>query len=122
MNESQQQTGYSCPLPTAAEKRRGFITTALMVVGVVLGYGMGAFNFFRYLVPLGRGKREREMFAGTLSDFPVGTAKSIKDPRGEDITLDFQMSPPVDVTGWTISRFAATMIGTRLAFAEMLRL
>jgi len=31
--------------------------------------------------------------------------------RGEDVTLDFQMTPPSDVTGWTISLKIADTIG-----------
>jgi hypothetical protein len=38
--------------------------------------------------------------------------------RGEDITLDFQMTPPVDVTGWTISFKVATTLGGTVQFAK----
>lgn len=31
--------------------------------------------------------------------------------RGEDITLDFQMSPPIDISGWTITFTAADGLG-----------
>ncbi len=31
--------------------------------------------------------------------------------RGEDLTLDFQMTPPVDVTGWTITLKIADSLG-----------
>ncbi len=31
--------------------------------------------------------------------------------RGEDLTLDFQMTPPSDVTGWTISLKIADSLG-----------
>ncbi len=87
MSEPEFMDGAACPIEAATRKRRGFVATILMLFGVALGYGTGALHFFRYLVPLGRGGKKREMFAGTLSEMPVGKAITLKDPRGEEITL-----------------------------------
>lgn len=75
------------PSATFSPTRRGFAATILMIVGLVAGYGLGAIHFFRYLVPLGRKGRRRELFVGTLREFQVGTSKTIRDPRGEGIAL-----------------------------------
>jgi cytochrome b6-f complex iron-sulfur subunit len=69
--------------------RRGVLSTGLMLIGLVAGYGLGAFHFFRYLVPLGkdRAKKLRPMFIGTLEGIPVGSSFVVKDPRGQGITV-----------------------------------
>ncbi len=33
----------------------------------------------------------------------MSVTSSLSFFRGEDVTVDFQMTPPADVTGWTIS-------------------
>lgn len=38
--------------------------------------------------------------------------------RGEDITLDFQMIPPVDITGWTLSFKVADSLGGTVQFTK----
>jgi hypothetical protein len=38
--------------------------------------------------------------------------------RGEDVTLDFQMVPPVDVTGWTITFKVADKLGGTVQFTK----
>ena len=38
--------------------------------------------------------------------------------RGEDMVLDFQMSPVADVTGWTISLKVADALGGTVQFAK----
>jgi hypothetical protein len=38
--------------------------------------------------------------------------------RGEDITLDFQMTPPADITGWAITLKAADAIGGTVQFTK----
>jgi Rieske Fe-S protein len=65
-----------------------------MVTGLALGYGAGALHFFRYLVPLRREAKRREMFVGTLTDFPVGTTRTVRDPRGQEIILARVSSHP----------------------------
>lgn len=67
--------------------RRGFISTFLMLIGLLAGYGMGALHFFRYLVPLRKEPKRREMFIGTIDEFPIGTSVTIKDPRGQEIAV-----------------------------------
>lgn len=58
-----------------------------MIAGVVAGYGLGAWHFFRYLVPLRRKVRTREMFVGTLDGLPVGSSLTVRDPRGAEIAV-----------------------------------
>lgn len=67
--------------------RRGLIANLLLLAGVVAGYGLGAVHFFRYLVPLGKERKLREMFVGTLADIPVGSSIAVRDPRGQEINL-----------------------------------
>src|SRR4051794_10550819 len=38
--------------------------------------------------------------------------------RGEDLTLDFQMTPPADVTGWTISLKVADKLAGTVQFTK----
>ena len=58
-----------------------------MGIGVAAGYGLGAFHFFTYLVPLRRDRKKREMFVGTLDRLPVGSSLTVTDPRGQEIVL-----------------------------------
>jgi len=58
-----------------------------MMVGLVAGYGLGALHFFQYLVPLRKKPQRREMFIGTIDQFPVGTSLTVKDPRGQEIAI-----------------------------------
>jgi cytochrome b6-f complex iron-sulfur subunit len=79
--------------------RREFLANLFMVIGVLAGYGLGAGHFLRYLVPMGRKKRLREMFVGTLASIPVGVNLNIKEPNGREINLlrisDDQADPAV---------------------------
>ncbi|HPF37743.1 MAG TPA: Rieske (2Fe-2S) protein [Phycisphaerae bacterium] len=68
-------------------RRRSFVSTAMMIGGIVIGYGAGLFHFFQYLVPLRSRGRRRKMFVGTLAELPVGGTRSVKAPTGEEITL-----------------------------------
>lgn len=67
--------------------RRGLLSWFLMGVGLVAGYGAGALHFFQYLVPLRRKGRRREMFIGTMEDLPLGTTRTVRDPRGQEIIV-----------------------------------
>lgn len=67
--------------------RRGILSTILMLLGVVLGYGAGALHFLEYLVPLRRGGKRREMFIGTLDGIPPGSSMTVRDPLGEEIAI-----------------------------------
>lgn len=73
--------------PPSAPGRRGVIATMLMFAGVIVGYGTGAWEFFKYLVPLRNRPTRREMFIGTLRDFPIGTSRNIRDPRGQELAV-----------------------------------
>ena len=67
--------------------RRGFASWILMFTGLLAGYGAGAMHFFQYLVPLNRANRKREMFIGTLDTFEVGTTRTVRDSRGQEIII-----------------------------------
>ncbi len=67
--------------------RRGVLATLVMSLGLILGYGLGAFHFFRYLVPLSSRNKKREMFVGTLDSIPVGTSLQVRDPRGQPVAV-----------------------------------
>lgn len=79
----------ACPIESqrTALSRRGFVSTCMMITGVIAGYGLGLWNFLQYLVPLHRHTPRREMFVGTLNDLKVGSSIMVKDPRGEEIAL-----------------------------------
>ena len=38
--------------------------------------------------------------------------------RGEDITVDFTMTPPLDITGWTLSLEVANNLGGTVQFTK----
>lgn len=82
--------------PDGRPTRRGFAATCIMIVGLVAGYGLGAVHFFRYLVPLHKRGKRREMFVGTLDDIPVGSTKTVRDPRGEGIAIARLSDSPQD--------------------------
>lgn len=88
-------------------------------------------------VSLVRGARadvRRIVWARFDTTFPVRADACTRDPleassimsitsnlswfRGEDVTLDFQMTPPVDVTGWTISLKVANTLGGTVQFTK----
>lgn len=70
-----------------APGRRGIVATLLMFAGILIGYGTGALQFFKFLVPLRQRPKRREMFIGTLADFPVGASRSVRDPSGLEIAV-----------------------------------
>ncbi len=74
-------------LKPGGESRRGFVTWALMFAGLLAGYGTGALHFFQYLVPLHHERRRREMFIGTLDTIPIGSTRTVQDPRGQEIII-----------------------------------
>lgn len=80
------QIPHACPIEQP-HSRRGFLSTVLMVIGVAAGYGLGLLHFLEYLVPLRRKTPKREMFVGTLAEFQVGASVTLRDPRGEEISL-----------------------------------
>ncbi len=82
--------------PDGRTSRRGFAATCIMIIGLAAGYGLGAVHFFRYLVPLRKRGKRREMFVGTLDDIPVGSSKTVRDPRGEDIAITRLSESPRD--------------------------
>jgi len=72
---------------TETEGRRTFLTSILMWGSLALGYGIGAFHFIRYLVPMGAGVKYREMFAGSVDSLEVGQSKTVRTPRGESFVM-----------------------------------
>lgn len=79
-----------------APSRRSLVAGALMVLGIVAGYGAGLWQFFQYLVPLGSSRRMRPMFIGTLAQFPPGSSITVSDPRGEEIVVARPSDDPDD--------------------------
>lgn len=69
------------------ESRRSLLTWLLMAVGLISGYGAGALHFFQYLVPLRHERKRRELFIGTLDSIPVGSTRTVSDPRGQGIIV-----------------------------------
>ena len=67
--------------------RRKVLTSALMWGGVALGYGIGAFHFLRYLVPLGKKASYRELFVGPVDQLEVGQSRTIKAPSGDSYVM-----------------------------------
>lgn len=82
--------------PPEPPARRNFLTWALMFTGLLAGYGAGALHFFKYLVPLRSERRRREMFIGTLADIPVGSTRTVRDPRGSEIIVARTANNPTD--------------------------
>lgn len=82
---------------TQSDGRRGFLASAVMVLGLLAGYGLGAWHFWRYLVPLNAGKKRREMFVGTLESIPLGTSLTVKDPAGQEIAITRTGEDPQDL-------------------------
>lgn len=67
--------------------RRGFLSSVLMWLGVVAGYGLGLKHFLEYLVPLGEKTRYREFFVGPIDELKVGQSKTIRTPRGDSFVM-----------------------------------
>lgn len=67
--------------------RRGFLTGTLMSIGLAAGYGLGLVHFFKFLVPVGRKQKYREMYVGTVDALPPGASRLLKDPRGISFVL-----------------------------------
>lgn len=82
--------------PQETHSRRTFATWVLMFAGLIAGYGAGALHFFQYLVPLRHERRRREMFIGTLDSLPVGSTRTVQDPRGQGIIIARTSSNPDD--------------------------
>lgn len=77
----------STPKDEPGRDRRSFLMSILMWSGVGVGYGVGAFHFLRYLVPLGKERGYRELFVGPEDQLKVGESRLIKDPRGESYLM-----------------------------------
>lgn len=71
----------------SVEERRGFLASVLMWSGVALGYGIGAFHFLRYLVPLGEKSRYRELFVGPVDQMEVGQSRTVRAPNGDSYVM-----------------------------------
>ena len=71
----------------AGTSRRRLLTNAVMWGGVAVGYGIGAFHFLRYLVPLGEKTKYRELFVGPVDQLEVGESRQIKAPNGDTFLM-----------------------------------
>jgi Rieske Fe-S protein len=67
--------------------RRSFLASGLMWAGLAAGYGLGAYHFLRYLVPMGEKVRYREMFVGPVDQLAVGESRTVKTPAGETYVM-----------------------------------
>jgi cytochrome b6-f complex iron-sulfur subunit len=70
-----------------APDRRRFLTNGLMWAGLAAGYGLGAFHFLRFLLPLGTKQRYRELFVGPVDALAVGFSRTVKTPSGESFVM-----------------------------------
>ena len=48
----------------------------------------------------------------------MSITSSLRFFRGEDIILDFTMTPPLDITGWTLSFKVANTLGGTVQFTK----
>jgi len=62
--------------------RRGFLANILMWTGLAVGYGIGAFAFLKYLVPVGAKTKMRELFVGPVDELEVGQSQLVRSPSG----------------------------------------
>ena len=69
------------------EERRGFLLSVLMWSSVAVGYGIGAFQFLRYLVPLGQKATYRELFVGPVDQLEVGQSRTVRAPNGDSYVM-----------------------------------
>lgn len=73
--------------PQSVEDRRGLLTSVLMWSSIALGYGIGAFHFLRYLVPLGQKAEYRELFVGSVDQLEVGQSRTVRAPNGDSYVM-----------------------------------
>ena len=76
--------------------RRSFLASCLMWSGLAVGYGIGAFHFLKFLVPMGEKVRERELYVGSVDDLDVGKSKTVKTPSGETYVMARTAKAPVE--------------------------
>lgn len=67
--------------------RRRFLSSCLMWGGLAAGYGLGAYHFLRYLVPMGEDIKYRELFVGPVDQLKVGESRTVKTPSGETFVM-----------------------------------
>lgn len=98
MSRNADSTDSKAPTESAVTgvRRRGVLGGILMVVGLIAGYGLGAWHFFQYLIPLKGGRKRREMFVGTLDSIPVGSSLTVRDPAGQEIAVARAADVPDD--------------------------
>jgi hypothetical protein len=64
-----------------------------------------------------RGARRRMTFKSEACE-TMSITSHLTFFRGEDVTVDFQMAPPADVTGWTITFTLADTLGGTAQFSK----
>jgi len=80
-------TSDSAPPTEERPTRRGMLASVLMWGGLAAGYGAGLLHFFRFLVPLGRKQKFREMIVGNVDALPEGSTRMMADPDGRKFVL-----------------------------------
>ncbi len=67
--------------------RRGFFGRVLMALGLVSGYGTGAFYFLKFLIPERRPPRNRKLLVAALEELPLDASKTFRDLSQREIVL-----------------------------------
>lgn len=67
--------------------RRELISLIAMGAGLLLSYGLLAFQGLLFLIPQRLAPRTRRIFAGQLDEFQVGTLKTLLDLQGNEILI-----------------------------------
>jgi len=73
--------------PDARSGRREFLRSGIMWLGLGAGYAVGIRHFLKYLVPMGRKLREREMFVGPVDALRVGQSRVLRTPDGQSYVM-----------------------------------
>lgn len=67
--------------------RRQWLAQAAFWGGLAVGYGTLAWQYLAFILPKGAKPPTRLLFAGSLSDFPVGGAQKTHDLEGNEVLI-----------------------------------
>ncbi len=67
--------------------RRSWLGIAAFWGGLAVGYGTLAWQYLAFLLPARTKPRTRLLFAGSLSDYPVGGAREVHDLEGNEVLI-----------------------------------
>jgi hypothetical protein len=98
------------------------LDTSVIVVSAPVGvrvYRAGQNTTFRLLASSGTSLQRLARADTTLwRCASMSITSNLSFFRGEDVTIDFQMTPPVDITGWTILFKVAQTLGGAVQFTK----